>query len=145
MLQLHVARDKFRQWYSDWIQEQGVDLLLCPAFVGPASLVGGTAWSKYLKYTSFFNLVDAPAAVFPVGRKVTLDDIETETPQNALEKEIWDICECYLSGREECLSAVTDDPKVFVEAPLGLQLAAPRWQDERLMSGLYMIEKLLPL
>jgi hypothetical protein len=32
-----------------------------------------------------------------------------------------------------------------MDAPIGLQLASPRWQDERLMAALRVVEKVLPL
>lgn len=38
-----------------------------------------------------------------------------------------------------------DTPEVCIDAPIGLQLCAPRWEDERLFAAARMIDGLLPL
>jgi len=48
----------------------------------------GTA--KYWNYTSFWNLVNYPAAVFPTGLFVESEDVQPgQGSRNAKEKEVW--------------------------------------------------------
>jgi Asp-tRNA(Asn)/Glu-tRNA(Gln) amidotransferase A subunit family amidase len=40
---------------------------------------------------------------------------------------------------------MSDSAEVAAGSHIGLQVVAPRWQDERLMAALKVIEKVLPL
>jgi amidase len=67
-------------------------VILCPPGPGPAPELGT---SKYWSYTSIFNLVDYPSAVFPTGRAVSPDDgIESrECFLGKDDRDIWQACE----------------------------------------------------
>jgi amidase len=62
--ELQYARDslKMEYWNKVWVKED-LDVLLCPASHLCAPRAGQI---KYWGYTSFFNLVDMPGAVFPI-------------------------------------------------------------------------------
>ncbi|KAK4495336.1 hypothetical protein PRZ48_013667 [Zasmidium cellare] len=62
-----LARDAFRQHFLSSWNPQDVDVVLAPAFVGPACK-HDTA--LYWNYTGLWNFVDYPAAVFPTGLRV---------------------------------------------------------------------------
>ncbi|EIW65955.1 hypothetical protein TREMEDRAFT_70373 [Tremella mesenterica DSM 1558] len=126
LMELTVQRDAFREAYAAHFVSSNIDLILCPPSPGPAPLCGT---SRYWSYTSFFNLVDYPAAVFPTGLHVTLDDKADNRYKLTCrqDKEVW---EAY-------------SPEVFLNAPLSLQVAAPRWQDEKVVLGMKMIEEVV--
>ncbi|GFZ47577.1 Putative amidase C550.07 [Saitozyma sp. JCM 24511] len=64
---LACEKDAFRARFMADIKDRRIDVVLCPAGPGPAPLHGT---SKYWGYTSLFNLLDWPAAVFPNGISV---------------------------------------------------------------------------
>ncbi len=48
------------------MKERGVDVILCPAYVGVAAEL---AQGQYWLYTSIWNILDQPAITFPTGLK----------------------------------------------------------------------------
>lgn len=62
--ELQYAREAFKReyWRDVWVKHN-LDVLLCPAAHLCAPRPGQI---RYWGYTSFFNLVDLPGAVFPV-------------------------------------------------------------------------------
>ncbi|CAK5277956.1 unnamed protein product [Mycena citricolor] len=112
--QLHVERDGLRAAYLEHWNSQGVDLVLCPVGPTPAPVLGT---SKYLGYTSVWNLLDYPALVFPTG--LYCDRIDGP------------------NGRSGGLE--------FARAPLCLQLVGRRFADEMIVSGAKQLTKLLPV
>jgi amidase len=60
--ELRDQRDRFRYDFAESWNDQEVDIVIGPAFVGPAS-AHDTAF--YWTYTSLFNLVDYPGVVVP--------------------------------------------------------------------------------
>lgn len=100
--ELQYARESFKReyWRDVWVKEK-LDVLLCPAAHLCAPRFGKI---KYWGYTSFFNLVDLPGAVFPI-KGLLVDsqkDIEHEEKEKAstrqtlsgLDKEARNECEC---------------------------------------------------
>lgn len=72
--------------------DRGVDFILCPAYMGPASTLGG---GQYFHYTSIWNALDQPAAVFPTGLKSDpkIDVADTEyKPRSAAEQREYSKC-----------------------------------------------------
>ncbi|RSH85351.1 hypothetical protein EHS25_004747 [Saitozyma podzolica] len=115
-------RNALRQRYSALFQSLHLDVILCPASPAPA-LPFHT--SKYWSYTSLFNFLDWPGVVFPTGVQVTLDDQDADyEPRNEDEQHVYS----------------TYSPETCIDAPIGLQLAAPRWHDERLMAASRIID-----
>jgi Asp-tRNA(Asn)/Glu-tRNA(Gln) amidotransferase A subunit family amidase len=78
--------------------------------------------------------------VFPTGLKVELGDTDDQIAQNDDERHLYSTCEygykCWLTS---------DSPEVSIDAPIGLQLCRPRWQDEELFAVARKIDPLLPL
>jgi hypothetical protein len=64
-----------RDKYHRLMREHRLDALLTPVGPTPAPLIGT---AKYWRYTSIFNILDWPAAVFPTGRRVSAADPEME-------------------------------------------------------------------
>ncbi|KAJ3744399.1 amidase signature domain-containing protein [Lentinula detonsa] len=128
--ELLLERDALRaKYYLHW-NTQNIDVLLCPAQYGAAQPLQTT---KYWGYTSVFNCVDFPAAVFPTGLKAnaSLD------PKDSDSREPWSEADAY--------SAAIYDPLLSNNAPLSLQLVSKRHADEVVMQALQEIETVLPL
>ncbi|GFZ48497.1 Putative amidase C550.07 [Saitozyma sp. JCM 24511] len=120
-------RNALRQRYFDLFQSLRLDVILCPASPGPALPFHTT---RYWSYTSLFNFLDWPALVFPTGVRVTLNDRDDGyEPRNEDERHLYR----------------TYSPETCIGAPIGLQLAAPRWHDERVVAAAKIIEDVLPL
>lgn len=103
--QLVARRDAFRSQFAAHWQASGIDILLTPVGPTPAP-AHGTA--KYWNYTSFWNLVNYPAVVFPTGAHVDpAKDAEGSgyVPRNDAEGYVYD---CFDAGES-------------VDAPLCLQ------------------------
>lgn len=95
-----------------------------------------------------WNMLDWPAAVFPTGLFVGAeDDVPHPEPRNAEEKHLYETCECSFASRRLIGSDAdqADSAKVAAESPICLQLIAPRWQDERVLAALGVLEEVLPL
>ena len=115
-------------------------MILCPPAPGPAPVLGT---SRYWGYTSVFNLVDYPSAVLPTGTFVSASDVRE--PERAFLSDddcnIWRACACDgLCGNPELTA---DDPKLMHGAPLALQIVAPRWEDEKVLLALELIDAAL--
>lgn len=96
-----------------------MDVILCPVHPLPAP-VHNT--SRYWGYTSLWNMLDYPAAAFPVTRVDAARDARDESyaPRNSLDA--W----CH----EHYDAALQDG------APVALQLVARRLEDEKLVEAL---------
>lgn len=84
-----VTRDQWRSMLAKHWHDAGLDVVLAPVGPTPAPK-HGTA--KYWNYTSYWNLADYPAVVFPTGRFVdpTLDVHQPERqPRNEKEAFVW--------------------------------------------------------
>lgn len=122
-----AARDWYRVEYARRWNEtakdggEPVDVILCPAGQGVASMPNTTTTGPY---TAIWNLLDYPAAVFPVADTVSVEKDgagwrNVDTPGE------WEI-----HGAEG-----------FSNAPLGLQLVARRHDDEKLLAALEIVMK----
>ncbi|CAF1089522.1 unnamed protein product [Adineta steineri] len=124
-------RETYRTQYAKiWNEREkslncSIDCLLTP--VGPsAAPQHGTA--KWWGYTSIWNLLDYPAAVFPVTTvDLVRDQIEVDyKPRNSLDKENYEL---YTS------------PQAYANAPIGLQVICRRYNDEKVMKCVEIIEQ----
>ncbi|KAG9238029.1 amidase signature domain-containing protein [Amylocarpus encephaloides] len=104
-----------------------VDVILGPVGPGCAPKIGTAKWWGY---TSQWNLLDYPGLVFPVDKVDTSKDAakETHTPRNELDKENWDFWE--QNGAEG-----------YKDAPLSLQLIGRRYEDEKIVQALEIIQQ----
>ncbi|CAF2100723.1 unnamed protein product [Rotaria magnacalcarata] len=131
MNELITERENYRNRYARiWNEREmslncSIDCLLTP--VGPsAAPQHGTA--KWWGYTSIWNLLDYPAAVFPV---TTVDLMKDKVaidykPRNVLDEENFKL---YTSADS------------YSNAPIGLQVVCRRYNDEKLMKCLEIIER----
>lgn len=105
--------------------------------------------TKYWSYTSLFNLIDWPAAVFPTGLhvdpKLDLKGDQGIEPRNQDEEHLYKTCELQIMLTRAVADALLGSSETSVGCPIGLQVVAPRNEDERLMEALKVIEGFLPL
>jgi len=89
---INDRRNKLRAEFHALMKERGVDIIICPAYIGSAPVRGGT---DYATYTMLWNMLDHPALVFPTGDVVDpeLDPIDsTYIPANPIDKQQFDKC-----------------------------------------------------
>ncbi|PSN60183.1 amidase [Corynespora cassiicola Philippines] len=121
-------REAYRKEYALHWNKFGIDALLCP--VGPGVAPKHNT-AKYWGYTSQWNLLDYPGAVFPV---LKVDK----------EKDDWESDEKPLSGQDEDNRKLWDSEE-FHGVPVGLQLVGRRFEDEKVVGILEHIVELLGL
>ncbi|KXJ87152.1 acetamidase [Microdochium bolleyi] len=121
-------RDAFRLAFArDW-QEQDVDIILGPAYVGPAC-AHDTAFTW--TYTSLYNFVDYPGVVIP-----TPIVSEAEEHYDTSYKPLSDACAQVKQLWEETN---------FEGAPVNLQLVARKYHDNELFGALRQLKDILQL
>lgn len=127
---LKVKRNAYRQRYSKlWRSTASgdsrmVDAILSPTGPGAAPPHGN---AKYWSYTSQWNLLEYPGAVFPVtsvDQKLDVKDT-SYVPKNEQDKFNYELYE----------------PQRYVDAPIGLQIVTRKWEDEKCLKILEMVEK----
>jgi amidase len=126
--ELRAARDKFRYEFADSWNEQEVDIVIGPAFVGPAS-AHDTAF--YWTYTSLYNFVDYPGVVVPTPIKAEAKE-EYPTEYKPLSDECRHTKELWESSD-------------FEGAPINLQVNARRYHDNDLFGALRVLKDILDL
>ncbi|KAM0541738.1 hypothetical protein ACHAO7_010338 [Fusarium culmorum] len=124
----HKKRDDFRLSFAKWWSDQDVDIVIGPAFVGPAC-AHDTAF--YWNYTSLYNLVDYPGVTIPTPIKTRAEDHYDEDYEP-----LSDAC---LDVRK--LWEAAD----FVGAPVSLQVVARRHHDNELFAALQVLKEALGL
>ncbi|KAJ4377579.1 hypothetical protein N0V83_000406 [Neocucurbitaria cava] len=126
--QLRATRDDFRFKFAESWNEQDVDIVIGPAFVGPAC-AHDTAF--YWTYTSLYNLVDYPGVVVP-------------TPIKAEAKE--EYAPDYKPLSEAC-NHVKElwESSNFEGAPIDLQINARKYHDNELFGALTVLKDVLEL
>lgn len=131
MNELICQRENYRTQYAHiWNERESlfncsIDCILAP--VGPsAAPLHNTA--KWWGYTSVWNLLDYPAVVFPVTTvDLIKDQVEIDfKPRNILDEENYRL---YKS------------PQCYANAPIGLQIIGRRYNDEKVMKCLEIIEQ----
>lgn len=127
---LLMRRNAYRTEYAvHWLEQEAqigrkIDILLCPAAPGPAQKLGTT---KYWSYTSVWNLLDYPGAVFPVDKVQSVDIKGDYIPAAGSESDIWNAY----------------DPEEAEGLPICLQVVGRRYHEEQLLANLSVIEKAL--
>ncbi|PCD21849.1 hypothetical protein AU210_015652 [Fusarium oxysporum f. sp. radicis-cucumerinum] len=125
---LHKQRDDFRLAFAKSWNDQDVDVVIGPSFVGPAC-AHDTAF--YWSYTSLYNLVDYPGVVIP-------------TPIRAESGEQYD--KDYIPLSDACLRVKQLwEGGDFVGAPVNLQVVARRHHDNELFGALQILKHILDL
>lgn len=129
--QLKQKRNAYRLKYNElWLSTSTpsspriVDAILCPAGPGPAPPHGQ---AKYWSYTSQWNILEYPGAVFPVTTvdpKLDAKD-ENYAPINEQDRFQYELY----------------SPEKYVDAPVSLQVVTRRFEDEKCLAVLEIIEK----
>ncbi|KAK9447604.1 amidase signature domain-containing protein [Limtongia smithiae] len=129
---LHMRRDAYRAMYAEYWNESGklddhpADVIICPAAPGVACL-HGTA--KYWAYTSQWNLLDYPGAVFPV----TTVDQALDTPEVGYEP----------MNEQDKFFYELYSPEKYADAPVNLQVVGRRFDDDVVLQAMKIIENAL--
>ncbi|KAF4984915.1 hypothetical protein FDECE_16981 [Fusarium decemcellulare] len=129
LMKLCVERDAYRARYAQAWSNTGkdsreVDVILCPPSFGAAT---PHEKSRYWGYTSQWNLLDYPAAVFPVTEVDPVLDVKdvNYAPKNDQDKAIYDMY----------------SPDTFQNAPVSLQVVGRKQEDEKVLAALVEIER----
>jgi amidase len=130
--QLKLRRNAYRARYNElWLStgkedDHPVDAILCPVGPGAAPPHGN---AKYWSYTSQWNMLEYPAVAFPV---TTVDQ----------EMDVVDVAYTALNAQDR-FNYDLYEPSRYVDAPVGLQLVTRRFEDEKCLAILEVIEKAL--
>ena len=129
VMEQRVHRDVFRCAFAEHWNEQDVDFVLCPVFVGPAS-AHDTA--LYWNYTALWNYVDYPGMVVPTGESVGEGEMGKGYKDD------------YVPLGEECKDVKKMwEETDFVGAPVCLQVVGRRYHDNELMAAVGRLQKVL--
>lgn len=121
---LNAQKHRYIRAYNQHWANSKIDVLLCPTGPGAAQPHFTT---KYWGYTSQWNLVDYPGITFPW----TFVDPEKDV-SDSYYKPLNFTDESYYKRYS---------PEVYKDAPIALQLVAPRSEDELLIESLKLVEK----
>lgn len=117
--QMSIDRDLLKQEYTDYMNENNIDMIISPAFVNVAAKPETAyCWS----YTTLFNVIDFPTLAFQTGlfQDPELDKWSPKPePRSNLEQ----------------LEHDQYDPEQFKHAPIGLQLTGRRYFDEEVIAA----------
>ncbi|CAE6460894.1 unnamed protein product [Rhizoctonia solani] len=132
---VNIQRDQFRaralkHWNETAARSRSgrpIDVLLCPAAATLAPPHNTTRWTAYGTY---WNLLDLPAAVFPAGKPFDASQWKSGVgltlgePRNSIEE--------FVTGQW--------NSETYDGAPIGLQLVGRRWQEEKLLADLKIVD-----
>ncbi|KAJ0422015.1 putative amidase [Aspergillus carlsbadensis] len=121
-------RDEFRLAFARAWEEQDVDVVIGPAFVGPASAHDS---AFYWTYTSLYNLVDYPGVVVPTPLRVQAGE-EYDSGYTPLSEACADVRRLWEGGD-------------FEGAPLALQVVARKYHDNELFGALAVLKDVIGL
>ncbi|EQB55393.1 hypothetical protein CGLO_04692 [Colletotrichum gloeosporioides Cg-14] len=126
ILQQRVSRDKFRCEFAEHWMAQDVDILISPAYVGPACPHDG---ALFWNYESFWNYVDYPGVVVPTPIKALKNGEEGYAPADATP----------LS--EDCKRARHFwEEGDYEGAPIDIQIVARKYCDNELFAALSVLQ-----
>ena len=120
-LHISVTEPKDAEWNSKAPQ---MDVILCPYQQSAAPLL---ETSHYWGYTSIWNLLDYPAAVFPVSKvdpKLDNEQSSSYTPRSVVD----DWCQKHYNALKQ------------KDCPISLQLVGKRMDDEKVIRALEIIK-----
>ncbi|KAF5597541.1 general amidase [Fusarium pseudoanthophilum] len=130
MMELNRERDSYRAMYCKaWSAtatptSREVDVILCPPSFGSAP---PHEQSRYWGYTSQWNLLDYPGAVFPVTKVDPAVDVKDEgyLPKNDMDRFVWEMY----------------DGEKMKGSPVNLQVVGRRQEEEKVLAALEEIER----
>ena len=129
VLQQRLTRDDFRCDFSLHWEEQDVDVVICPVFVGPACT---HETSFYWNYTAFWNYVDYPGVVVPTPIKAQAKGQEVYADSEPLSEKCRHVRQLWEEGD-------------FEDAPINLQIVARKHHDNDLFAALGLLKEALAM
>ncbi|KAM0550779.1 hypothetical protein ACHAPJ_008642 [Fusarium lateritium] len=129
VLQQRLTRDDFRCDFSLHWEEQDVDVVICPVFVGPACT---HETSFYWNYTAFWNYVDYPGVVVPTPIKAQAKGQEVYADSEPLSENCRHVRQLWEEGD-------------FEDAPINLQIVARKHHDNDLFAALGLLKEALAM
>lgn len=130
LYQLKVRRDQYRRKYNRlWLNTgkydgHPVDAIILPAAPGCAPPHGN---SKYWSYTSQWNLLEYPAVAFPAS----VADPEIDLRD----------CSYVPKNKQDAFNYELYSPELYRDAPVGLQLVTRKFEDEKCLAILEVVER----
>jgi Asp-tRNA(Asn)/Glu-tRNA(Gln) amidotransferase A subunit family amidase len=135
---LNVARDEYRDEYHALMKKIGVDIILCPAYVGVAAVLGE---AQYWNYTAVWNVLDFPAVVFPVSSSGGHAEDRGGLGKGEKDEESRWKARSEVEEREWRKWWV--DPGRFEGAPVGLQVVGRHFRDEETIAAAKVVEEVV--
>ncbi|WQF88442.1 Putative amidase signature domain-containing protein [Colletotrichum destructivum] len=130
VLRQRVARDDFRCAFAAHWNEAGVDVVVCPAYVGPACV---HETGRFWNYTALWNYVDYPGAVVPTPIRALGKGAESYGPGGD------DDDEAVMGAQDELVRRLWAEGD-FEGAPVGIQVVARKYHDNDLFAALGAME-----
>jgi amidase len=121
-------RNQFRCRFIEEWNNQDVDYVLAPVFVGPACQ---HETAKFWNYTALWNFVDYPGLVIPTPIKALPKGQERYPPDAPI-----------LSEEDQAVRELWEQGD-FTDAPIALQLIARKYHDNQLIAAAAKIEDAL--
>ena len=136
-------REEYRREYAAKWNETNVDAMICPVAPGVAPK-HDTA--KYWGYTAVWNLLDYPAAAFPIDKVDKSVDLRYERKEYMTDTDEQEWRKCKYCPFPSCrLLIPEDDPETFHGLPVSLQIVGRRFEDEKVLAILEHIHKVIKL
>ncbi|RDL29709.1 Uncharacterized protein BP5553_10689 [Venustampulla echinocandica] len=124
---VNLEREAYRTEHRMLMKERGIDVILCPAYVGVAA---EPHEARYSAYTAIWNILDMPGVVFPTGLRV---DQELDAVEAGYQPR----------GAQDEAEYKSYSPEKFVDAPIALQLVGNRFCDEATVAAAKVLEDII--
>ncbi|KAJ1303070.1 hypothetical protein OPQ81_011271 [Rhizoctonia solani] len=136
--EMNIKRDKLRaQALKHWNETsrrtqsgRPADAVLCPA----SATLAPPCWKmQWFGYTAYWNLLDLPSAVFPLGKLFDASQCKSVNhsaharPRNSIEE--------FVTNQW--------DPDTYDGVPMALQLVGRQWQEEKLIAELRVVDRVI--
>ncbi|KDQ12989.1 hypothetical protein BOTBODRAFT_56307 [Botryobasidium botryosum FD-172 SS1] len=130
-----------RRWYEEVWEKDHFDAIIAPPSAAPALPHGSTkSLAALAGATILYNIVDSPVGIIPVLRVDPAKDQITDEWRKfgahgsvLLENELY-----HLDGGDAYY-----DPEKMAGLPVGIQLVGRRWEDEKLLAMMHVVDKAL--
>ncbi|CCH46780.1 hypothetical protein BN7_6379 [Wickerhamomyces ciferrii] len=115
----NIVKEQTKLYFHQLFENESLDFIIGPTFTNVAEVPDNiTHWF----YSSMFNLIDFPNIVFKTG--LTHDsNVDLQGPSNM----------------------TNYNPNDYINAPIGLQLTAKRFEDEKLVACVRLLDEVLGL
>lgn len=128
--QLQLRQRRLREEMTEYFDEHGIDVLLCPGSMMPA----GKSKSPYAmtSNTPWVNCLGFPAGVVPITTvRPGESSVVNSERATANQRKAVEAMEASLAGSEGM--------------PVGVQLVGRKWQDETVLRAMKLLQKSFPI